>query len=346
MENLMILFFKHQGYTPEIEHGTKKSTQVKRKIIFHPPPFSGSMFNFRGVQQFAGNQNFPGSHWIPFKHVFQMRRDNMFLQHLWSCSYIPPQQKTTKNKKCKKKIIYIYIFISHLHKDLWSNFPKSKKHLHLQIQDSKGSAEKNTGALGLTFFSTKTHHSRRATWNQDPIYVAGTFSFMMEASPDQATLPAVSLGGNPWFETKATGGFFGCCGCVGRCRMCFFLAHECHHRLRGNNFWCQLVCGVGGVGVWSRMFILIYWLKQPVPFFWWQLWISQSHFHPGKLTLRRFCILEDAFPFLWDDVQVLYQFSEVCVCVCVVDLNHLPCVGGGGEKPPSNKKSPFDRRIP
>lgn len=22
--------------------------------------------------------------------------------------------------------------------------------------------------------------------------------------------------------------------------------------------WCQLVCGVGGVGVWSRMFILIY----------------------------------------------------------------------------------------
>ena len=45
---------------------------------------------------------------------------------------------------------------------------------------------------------------------------------MMEASPDQATLPAVSLGGNPWFETKATGGFFRCCGCVGVVACVFF----------------------------------------------------------------------------------------------------------------------------
>jgi len=51
MENWMILFFKHQGYTPEIEHGTKKSTQVKRKIIFHT-----SIFRFH--VQFQGSTTF------------------------------------------------------------------------------------------------------------------------------------------------------------------------------------------------------------------------------------------------------------------------------------------------
>ena len=57
------------------------------------------------------------------------------------------------------------------------------------------------------------------------------------------------------------------------------------------------------------------------------------------------CIWKMHFLF-YEMIFRFYIHFPKCVCVCVVDLKHLPCVGGGGGIPPSNKKLPFRSEEP
>ena len=83
-------------------------------------------------------------------------------------------------------------FIYYLHKYLWSNIPqkttKSKKQTSPFINLN---TTKNTTRVDILSQPLSPAHDVE----KDPIYVAGTFSFMMEASPDQAGYLHQNLGG-------------------------------------------------------------------------------------------------------------------------------------------------------
>ena len=133
--------------------------------------------------------------------------------------FLYPSQTKNYQKQEMQKYRNIYIHIPPPQRSLVQFFP------NYQIQETppppfkipKGPPKKHWGP-GVHIFLHKNPPFASVTWNQDPIYVAGTFSFMMEASPDQATLLA-ETGWKPMVRNESDWRFFQ------MLRMCWTLSH-------------------------------------------------------------------------------------------------------------------------
>ena len=207
----------------------------------------------------------------------------IFCQHLWSCSYLPNKNY---QKQEMQKYIYIYTYSYPTSTKIFGPmFPKSKKHLHLQTR------RKKTPTIWVDIFFTKKPPFATCDLESGSHLCCWYLQFYDGSFSRSGDPPGSFTGWKPMVRNESDWRFFQMLRMCWCCRMCFFLAHECHHRLRGSNLWCQLVCGVGGVGVWSRMFILIYCFEHvettcAVKFGMAIMDFAITYIHPEKLTLR------------------------------------------------------------